>query len=88
MLGWFRRTMGESGTTIGGAFGVLDEVFNPGAARARELLEEQKELAVAKPSPGDKLYDEGRIVITRRKSADGGPSQPPDADNRMPPTHR
>ena len=42
----------------------MDEVFNPGAARAREELERQHEAVIPTPSPGDKLLSEGRVVIT------------------------
>jgi len=60
-----RKGLGESQPAMGAAFGALDQVFNPGAARARELLDAQHERVVATPSPGDRLLDEGRITIAR-----------------------
>jgi hypothetical protein len=50
---------------MGAALGALDEVFNPGAARARDLLDAQHERVVPTPSPGDRLLDDGRITIVR-----------------------
>lgn len=61
-----RKGAGASQPAMGAALGALDHVFNPAAARARELLEAQHERVVPTPSPGDKLLDEGRIVIVRR----------------------
>jgi hypothetical protein len=63
MLAWLRRSMGESRGGIGAALGALDQVFNPGAARAKELTGEQHERVIPTPSPGDRMLDEGRIVI-------------------------
>ncbi len=48
----------------------MDEVFNPGAARAREELERQHEAVIPTPSPGDKLLNEGRVVITLPRDSD------------------
>lgn len=56
------RLRGKSGAAMGAAT-ALDQFFNPGAARAREELDHQHELVLPAPSPGDKLLDEGRIVI-------------------------
>jgi len=61
-LAWLRR--GGAGTA-GPALGVFDEVFNPGAYRARQELERQHEQVVPTPSPGDRILDEGVIVIPR-----------------------
>lgn len=69
---------GESGppmSALGSAFGVLDEFFNPAAARAREELEHQKQQVIATPSPGDLLLKTGRVVIT-------APTDPPEEGTR------
>jgi hypothetical protein len=64
MLRWLWRGMGRSGgTTMSGALGALDEIFNPAAARARELVDEQNERVLPAPSPGDRLLAERRLVI-------------------------
>jgi hypothetical protein len=78
MLRWLRRGMGGSHGSMAAALGVLDEVWHPGAARARERLDAQHELAVPVPSPGDRLLREGRVVIRRpgRAGTDGGGAGP------------
>ncbi len=43
--------------------GVLEEIFNPAAYRARQELDRQKEIVVAVPSPGDRMLSEGKFVI-------------------------
>ncbi|MEY3734556.1 MAG: hypothetical protein RL347_1915 [Actinomycetota bacterium] len=63
MLEWIWRTMGTPPTTMSSAIGALDAVFDPSAARAREALETQHERVMPTPSPGDRLLDEGRLVI-------------------------
>jgi hypothetical protein len=45
------------------ALGSLDEFFHPSAARARELMDSQHERVIATPSPGDRLLNDGRVVI-------------------------
>ena len=47
------------------ALGVLDEVFHPGAEVAREVRDAQPDQVQPAPSPGDRLLDEGRVVIER-----------------------
>jgi hypothetical protein len=69
MLRWLRQGMGGSASAMGGVIGALEEFFNPAAARARQELQEQHERVIPVPSPGDKLLDEGRVVI-RRKTPD------------------
>jgi hypothetical protein len=54
---------GGAGGAISGGVSALDAVFNPGAARAREELDQQHERVVPTPSPGDRMLDEGVIVI-------------------------
>jgi hypothetical protein len=66
MLRWLRGTMGGSAAGMNAMMGALDSVFNPGAARAREELEAQNHRVIPVPSPGDKLLDEGRVVIRRK----------------------
>lgn len=67
MLEYFWRSMGERQRSgMSGALGALDEVVNPGAARARLLTQAENERVIATPSPGDRLLDEGIIVIDMR----------------------
>lgn len=57
----------ESRTNAGAltvqAFGALDDVFNPAAARARESLKADHERQLPIPSPGDDALRSGSIVI-------------------------
>lgn len=55
-----RRSRGGMGAVLGG----LDEVFHPGAARGRELLDRQHSMVMPMPSPGDKLLDDGLLLVT------------------------
>ena len=66
MLRWLRRGMGGSAAAMSGVIGALEEFYNPAAARAREELKEQHERVIPVPSPGDKMLDEGKVVIRRR----------------------
>lgn len=70
MLRWLRGSMGGSASALSGVIGALEEFYNPAAARAREELKEQHERVIPAPSPGDKLLDEGKVVI-RRKPENG-----------------
>ena len=64
MLAWMRRSMGEKGRGgMGSVLGAIDGVFNPGAARARETLQAENQRVIPKPSPGDKLLKDGKVVI-------------------------
>ena len=63
MLAWLQRSLSSSRPSLGAALGALDEFFDPGAARAREIIDEQHERIVPVPSPGDRLLKEGRVVI-------------------------
>jgi hypothetical protein len=72
MLKWLRRSMGGSTGSMSAALGALDEVVNPGAARANDLLKEQNERVTPVPSPGDRLFAEGKVVIAPRRSDDSG----------------
>lgn len=56
---------GSAGGALSGGLSALDAVFNPGAARAREELDQQHERVLPNPSPGDRMIDEGVIVIDR-----------------------
>jgi hypothetical protein len=69
MLRWMRQGMGGSASAMSGVIGALEEFFNPAAARARQELQEQHERVIPAPTPGDKILDEGRVVI-RRKAED------------------
>lgn len=46
-----------------GAATALDQFFHPAAARAREEIDRQHELVMPAPSPGDRLLDQGVVVI-------------------------
>jgi hypothetical protein len=56
-LQWLRG--GRAGTSAGSIVGVMDEVFNPGAHRARQEMDQQNQRVIATPSPGDRLLDTG-----------------------------
>lgn len=56
------RLRGKNGAAAGAAT-ALDQFFNPGAARAREETDRQHELVLPTPSPGDRLLDEGVLVL-------------------------
>jgi len=48
---------------MGAVFGALDDVFSPGASRARESLQADSQRVIPIPSPGDKLLKDGKVVI-------------------------
>ena len=54
---------------------VLDEVWHPGAARAREDHETRHERAVPAPSPGDRLLRSGQVVIGREDAEHASPRE-------------
>jgi len=54
---------GAAGGALSGGLSALDAVFNPAAARAREELDQQHERVMPTPSPGDRMLDDGVIVI-------------------------
>ena len=54
---------GSAGGALSSGLGALDAFFNPGAARAREELERQHERVIPTPSPGDRMLEDGVIVI-------------------------
>ena len=54
---------GSAGSALSAGLGSLDAVFNPAAARAREELDQQHERVLPAPSPGDRILDEGVVVI-------------------------
>jgi hypothetical protein len=56
------RLRGRNGSAAGVAT-ALDQFFSPGAARAREETDRQHELVVPTPSPGDRLLEDGILVI-------------------------
>ena len=70
MLKWLRRSMGGSKAGMASVVGAVDQVVNPGAARATELLKEQNERVMPVPSPGDRLLAEGKVTITREPADD------------------
>ena len=68
MLTWMRRGLGTRGG-MSAVLGALDSVFNPGAARAHDEIEEQHQRVIPTPSPGDRMLTEGRVVIRRSDKA-------------------
>jgi hypothetical protein len=64
-----RRGLGTRGG-MSAVLGALDSVFNPGAARAHDEIEEQHQRVIPTPSPGDRMLTEGRVVIRRSDRAE------------------
>ena len=62
MFRWVHQHMGGSAAAMGGVIAALEELYNPSAAQARK---EQHERVIPAPSPGDKLLDDGKVVIRR-----------------------
>ena len=60
---------GGAGSALSVGLGALDAVFNPAAARAREELDRQHERVIPIPSPGDRLLEEGVVVIENAREA-------------------
>jgi hypothetical protein len=56
-----QRARGGMGAVLGG----VDQLFHPEAARARETIERDHSLVVPMPSPGDRMLDEGRLIVDR-----------------------
>lgn len=56
------RKLGRSGAAAG--LGVVQELFQPSAANASAVIEEQREARHAIPAPGDPLDAAGPIVIS------------------------
>ena len=54
---------GTAGAALSSGLGAIEAAFNPAAGRAREELDRQHELVAPAPSPGDRILEEGRIVI-------------------------
>jgi hypothetical protein len=63
MSGWMWRGRGRSHRSVAVAMTGLDEIFHPGAARARESVEIQHEMVVPLPGGDDQPWDDGCIVI-------------------------
>ena len=61
---------GSAGAALSAGLGSIDAVFNPAAARAREELDQQHERVVPVPSPGDRILDDGVIVIEVSEESD------------------
>lgn len=75
MLMWLKKGLDGRGG-MAGVFGALDAVFNPGAARAREEMDDQHERVIPTPSPGDRMLGDGRVRIRVQQS------RPPEEDSR------
>ena len=69
MLKWLRRSMGGSKGGMTAVMGAIDDIANPGAARATQILKEQNERVIPVPSPGDRLFSEGKITIVAHKTS-------------------
>ncbi|MBI1351208.1 MAG: hypothetical protein GC156_08820 [Actinomycetales bacterium] len=54
---------GSAGAALSAGMGAFEAFVNPAAARAREELEQQHERVIPTPSPGDRLLEDGVIVI-------------------------
>lgn len=78
MLMWMKRGLGTR-SSMGAVLGALDEVFNPGGARAHDDLKEQHERVIPTPSPGDRMLSEGRVVL-RARATSATPSLPDQPD--------
>ncbi len=57
------RKHGAPSAGVSGAFGVMDELFNPAAERARNEREAQNERVVPLPSAGSPDDKDGEITI-------------------------
>lgn len=55
------RKLGRSGAAAG--LGIVQELFQPSAANASAVLEEQREARHAIPAPGDPLDRDTPVVI-------------------------
>lgn len=75
MLVWLKKGLDGRGG-MGSVLGALDEVFNPGAARARDEMHEQHERVIPTPSPGDRLLREGRVRIRVERGESGADGRP------------
>ena len=60
----------SAGAVTTQAFTALDDVFNPGAARAKESLKADHERQVPIPSPGEDALRTGSLVIRVPKAVD------------------
>lgn len=57
------RKHGAASAGVSGAFGVMDELFNPAAERARNEREAQNERVIPLPSAGSPDDKDGEITI-------------------------
>jgi len=62
--------MQGSAGAAGAAFDAVGSVFDPGVARARELLEQEKRKVVQAPSPGEDFFRTGVIRLRRSPPAE------------------
>jgi hypothetical protein len=70
--GWIRQNK-KSGST---AFAVMEDLFSPSAAQARQVLQEQKRIGQRAPAPGDGLSDgpsatgalAGKLTVSMNRS--------------------
>ncbi|MEY3537550.1 MAG: hypothetical protein RL645_364 [Actinomycetota bacterium] len=52
-----RLGLGKRRASMGGGFGVMDELFHPNAHEARIIIEQKQEERVPMPSPEDKEHE-------------------------------
>lgn len=62
------RNKPRSSAGIAGAFGVLEDIYNPAAERTRLEREAQKERVVPMPSAGAPELRDGEMVIELKSS--------------------
>jgi hypothetical protein len=67
MFRLIRRLLGRSNRSAQAAVSVLDEIWQPGRAQARERLDGQHERVQPAPSPGDRLLSERRLRFRRHR---------------------
>lgn len=60
---FWSESRSNAGALTAQGFGALDEVFNPGASRAKEQLKADHERQLPIPSPGDDALRTGSLVI-------------------------
>lgn len=74
MLRCMRRRLGGKGRgALGAVLNGADDMWHATALRGREDLEIQHQYTVPVPSPGDRLFEKGYVVLSR-------PSRPHDEE--------
>ena len=63
MLTWLRKSMRGSAPALSAGLSAIDDVFHPNARHAHELAEAEHTRVVRQPLPGDRLLDDGVLVM-------------------------